>query len=161
MGRFVEAIEDYSRAIDLDEFWITPYISRGRTFRSIGKDKEAEQDFDTALSMDPDSQEEELLERCYVQMERENYEDAIEDARRVIWKDSTFIECYVVTGLAFTKMGQLENAAEEYTKAMENSDVPEHPRFLNLRAEIYDRLNRPADAKNDRRIAMSIANVMI
>ena len=53
MGRFEEAIADYSEVIKLDPDLVSAYIGRGIANTSLGKYDEARADFKKALELEP------------------------------------------------------------------------------------------------------------
>ncbi len=49
-----QAVEDYTRALELDPQYTRAYNNRGNARASLGEEEKALQDYDTALEMDPE-----------------------------------------------------------------------------------------------------------
>lgn len=53
MGKYKEAIVDFTKSIELQKTFVTGYINRGLSHQSLGDDKEALADFDKAIELNP------------------------------------------------------------------------------------------------------------
>ena len=54
-GQPERAIEDFSKAIELDSHYADPYSNRGAVEHKLGRDEAALKDLDTALRLNPNS----------------------------------------------------------------------------------------------------------
>jgi len=115
LGRFDEAVKDFTSAIDLDPVYVRAYIERGRVHLLTGDSGEALRDVDAALDIDPGSAE--ALEfRATIYRGMGRLDDALADA-------NTSIELvpragtYHTRGLIYRDLGEEERARADFTYA--------------------------------------------
>lgn len=110
------AIEDYSKAIELNPSFIEAYVKRGEAHYKMGDARGALKDCNQALRLNPD------LSEAYYHQGRARYrlgytQAAIEAYTQAIAKQPTFAQAYYHRGLANNDLKELVNAAEDLQKA--------------------------------------------
>ena len=110
------AIEDYSKAIELNPNFLEAYLKRGETHYKMGDARAALKDCNHALRLNPN------LSDAYYYQGRARYrlgytQAAIEAYTQAIAKEPTFAQAYYHRGLANNDLKELVNAAEDLQKA--------------------------------------------
>ena len=110
------AVEDYTKAIELNPHFVEAYIKRGATLYKMGNARGALKDCSQALRINPNSS------KAYYYQGRARYrlgytQAAIEAYTQAIAKESDFAQAYYHRGLANNDLKELANAAEDLQKA--------------------------------------------
>lgn len=80
--------------------------------------------------------------------------EAIQDADHALRLDPRYAYGYFVRGWALSRSGLFQDAADDFTRAI--SFDPSWIPAYHERAHAYDKLDRPADARQDRKTAMEL-----
>ena len=106
MGRFQEAISDYSRAIELDGSNAAAFNNRGYAWRKLGWYAEAASDYTRSLELDP-SNVKAYNNRGYCHAKAGKYLEAVADYSRVIALDPLNAHAYHNRGISYDKVRHL------------------------------------------------------
>ncbi len=118
-GDFVTAQADYQRALELEPYYVSPQIYLGDAFLYQNKFTEAIKEYDAALLLVSDDSHI-YYQRGLAKLNLQIYEGAIADLTSAIEKDKTqFPGSYVLRGIAYSAIGENENALADYEKAIE------------------------------------------
>lgn len=112
-SRYEEAIEEYTRAIDVDPGLAAAYRYRGSAYLALEEYLQALDDFDRAIEIDP-SFAEAHLGRGVLHYRQGAYSEAIDDFDRVIDLDPWNSNAQFYKALACEKVGRLREAVEAY-----------------------------------------------
>ena len=146
LGKYDEALQDYTRAIELDPKETLAFINRGATYVKLGKYDEALRDYNRAIELDPKDA------RSYNNRGiRYNalgiYNEAIRDHTKAIELDSRFADAYICRGYAYDELGKYDEAIRDYNKAIELK--PDEADFYFNRGIVYDKLGKYDEAIRD------------
>ncbi len=118
LEKYEEAIEDYTRAIDLNPQYAEAYNNRGIANRHLVKFEEAIEDYNKAIKLNP-----QLVTPYYnrgtAKATLGKRQEAIEDYNKVIKLNPKYVEAYYERGLANHALGKHEEAIEDYTEAID------------------------------------------
>lgn len=116
-GDLFRAIEDYSRALDLDYDMPTVHYDLGQTLRQAKMYGPAIRSYEAAVTLDP-----RMLEAYnnlgIAYREMKNHEKAIESFQKVIDRDPTYTKAYNNLGASLAELGHLDEAATVFEKAI-------------------------------------------
>jgi tetratricopeptide (TPR) repeat protein len=131
-GKLDEALDDYSRALELDPENILALSNRGQVLAEMGRDEEALAALDRALAS--------LKIASAPDPNRRGFYNAIEAfVRRA-------------RGVAAGGLGRNEIAMDEFTSSI--ALCPENAWVYYSRAQLYDRLDSPKNASADYQLAL-------
>ena len=146
LGEWDRAMEDYSRALQLDPKFPISLMSRGFAFKNMGKYEKAVADYSVAIEVDPYNK---LAYNdrgvCYISMGE--YEKAIADFSKVIELDAENSDAYSNRSASYQNLGQLDKAITDIDKAL--SLQPDNAKALSNRGAIHEKLNQPEKAIAD------------
>lgn len=111
-----EALPDYNEAIQLGYFFA--YNNRGLCYYTLGKYDKAIQDFDQAVSSDPNIVEA-YNNRGLTYHEIKAYDQAIENFNKALTLKPNDPKIYYNRGLSYSFSGQPEKGIEDFTKTIE------------------------------------------
>jgi tetratricopeptide (TPR) repeat protein len=119
----INAIDDYSRVIEIDPLNIEAYNGRAwvQNCSSYGNSSEAIKDYSKIIELDPEN-----MNAYHNRAELKIYIDnsgAIEDFTRIIEIDANNDEAYVNRGETKEKISDFEGAKQDYLKAIEIKPV--------------------------------------
>ena len=117
VGRFAEAIEDYTHAIDLRPSVAENYFYRGETYMHLGETELAKSDFEKALGLNPQMSEP-LGELAFIYT-KSNPLKAIEYADRALEFNNRNWRAYYSRWLALYTMHNYEAALEDAKSALD------------------------------------------
>lgn len=117
-GLFKEAIQDYTKAIDLDPKYKDAYYNRAIAYMNIGNATEAIKDYTNAIMLNPHFTEA-YINRGNAYKFTGKPEEAIVDYSKAIELNPNFTEAYNTRGIAYKSIGRLDNAINDYNKALE------------------------------------------
>jgi tetratricopeptide (TPR) repeat protein len=120
-----DAVEDYTRAIQLDKNMVDAYVNRGYVFNDLQNAEEAMQDFNSALKVQPNNGVAHLgLAFSNLQLRRGKAAlDATDTAERLLGESGA---THLARATAYRQMRLLEKAESEYLVAMKYApdDLP-------------------------------------
>jgi tetratricopeptide (TPR) repeat protein len=132
-GKFSLAIEECTKAIELDSRHVEAFIIRGDAYNRLAEFGRAIQDFDAAIRCD-DRHPVALERRANAYLALGRADRAIEDCDRSITLNSTHADPYVIRANAHNMMDQFERAIADCDWALQRS--PSRPEY-NCQADAY------------------------
>jgi len=141
---FSDAIEQFSKAINLDPDNEKAYINRGAAYSNIGDHENAAKDYDRALVFDEKEAE------LYYFSGREwhlhgNNVMAIEKLNQAINFKKNFLEAYQVRSIVFVELGKYKLALEDCLKCLKLEE--DEKSYYNI-AQVYEKLDMLDEAEN-------------
>ena len=119
----------------MDSNYKEVYNSRAILYTKLGKNKEALEDYNKGIELDPNCKVF-YFNRGSLYIELNEYKKALEDFNKVIKIDSNNKEAYCNRGYLYTELKQYKKALENFTKAIEiNKD---YKRAYNSRGIFYN-----------------------
>ena len=106
IGEYDKAIQDFSKAIELDPTNVSVYYSRGDCYKNIEEYDKAIQDFSKAIELDPTNAS------VY-------YSKAIQDFSKAIELDPTNASVYYSRGHCYEGIEEDDKAIQDFSKALE------------------------------------------
>ena len=113
-----KAIDNYTKAIELNPKDAAAYYNRGRAYYNLGQYQKAIDDYTKAIELDPNCMEAYYSRGCAYDS-LEEYRKAIEDYNKVIELDPQSSEGYFKRGYAYYYLGEHSQALEDFYKAAE------------------------------------------
>ena len=129
-----KAIEQLTRAIQLDPTNEKAHRDRAASFRALGKYQKAIDDFSTSITLGFPSAEV-YLQRGHLNQYLFNSQKAIGDYSKAIELDPMFLDAYYSRGALLTKLGEHPKALEDLCKVIEVD--PDSAEAYSTRAELY------------------------
>lgn len=120
MHRPTDAIENFSRVIELDSTFAEAYNDRGVAYRSIGELDLARQDYEKAIQYDPQLFAPHL-NLGVVFLWKHEWSSASESFRHTITLSPFLSAAHNNLGIALKQMGDLKGATSAYSRAIEIS----------------------------------------
>ncbi|TAN61398.1 tetratricopeptide repeat protein [bacterium] len=117
-GRINDALEDYTKAIELEPNYPGTYINRGNTYNTLGNYEKAVADFNSAVNIDA-KQSYAYNNRSFSYLRLGNFGQAKEDALTAIKIDPNLGAAYYNLSLAYSGMKEEELAVQAKQKAVE------------------------------------------
>lgn len=116
LGRYDEALQDYSKAINLSPDFSWAYENRAMAYVIIGQCMRAIEDYNHAIGLNPRSRGSYFgrgdAYECLGQ-----YEEAVRDYSKVISLDPKDALAYRVRARAYAKLGQMEESGEDFVQS--------------------------------------------
>lgn len=139
LGQYQLALEDYSRALEIDPRYAYALNGRGNVYRSLGQEQRAIEDYDRAIELDPNYP----LPfngrgNAYHALGQE--ERAIRDYDRALELNPNYHYAFNGRGTAFDALGQYERAIQDYDRAIELA--PDYALAFNNRGYAYRQLGQ-------------------
>ncbi len=119
MGKYKEAIADYSEAIKLSHDDPEAFYNRGRTRATLSKHEEAIADYSEAIRLGLDDVSSAYNNRGYANTELDKHEEAINDFSEAIKLDTDLVNAYIGRGVANTNLGKYDEAKADFSKALD------------------------------------------
>lgn len=116
LNQHEKALEDWSRAIDLDSSSELAYSARGTHYRITGKNAEALVDLDRSLQIKPNV--EAFYQRGQVYASQGRFEEALKDYDQAIELHREVPYLYFARAAARRAVGDMEGASEDQAIAM-------------------------------------------
>jgi protein O-mannosyl-transferase len=139
LSNYIQAIHDYSNAIDIQPDDVNAYYNRGCAYTSLGNYRQAIEDLNRAIDIKPDY--------AYAYNGRGaayngfgNYKQAIEDYGRAIEIKPGYAEAYYNRGTAYNSIGNDRQAIEDYNRAI--GIKPDYTMAYNNRGVSYSKLGQ-------------------
>ena len=117
-GRYEEAIEEYSKAIELDPNDAIHFRSRGNSKYFLSRYEEAIEDYNRAIELDPNDAIQ-FRSRGLSKHNLGRYEEAIEDYNKAIELKPNDAIAFNNRGNSKHSLGRYEEAIENYNRAIE------------------------------------------
>ena len=117
MGKYKEAIEDFSHAIDINPDYLDAYIQRGDVYLYLKQYSNAISDFSRAIEIDPHNAEG-FYKRGNAYYDIGDFKKAVEDFKSSITIDSTHAEVYYNRGNCYARLGDHKNAVADFSHSL-------------------------------------------
>lgn len=114
-----KALECLNKAISLKPDFAMAYSERGYVYYELVRYEEAIADYTKSISLDPDYPGAYYNRAVLFYFALEDYESVILDLTKCIKRDPDYVNSYALRGLAYKKIGKLEEALEDLTKGCE------------------------------------------
>jgi tetratricopeptide (TPR) repeat protein len=146
LGRFDEALTDYTKAIELNpnNFW--HWYNRGNAYRKLNLPRKALPDYTKAVELEPKFAQA-WYNRGNAYVELGQPQKAVADYTKAIELEPKFAQAWYNRGYAYRKLNLPQKALPDYTKAIELE-----PKFAQAwcnRGNAYRKLNLPQKALPD------------
>ena len=116
-GQYSEAIEDFTKVIELKPGHAEAYYDRGNAYGGQGEYDRAIQDLTKAIELKEDAEAYALRGGIYnIQGE---YDRAIQDLTKAIQLKEDYAEAYAFRGFSYRNKGEYDQAIQDLTKAIE------------------------------------------
>lgn len=133
MQKYNKALMDYNKALELNPNKAEAYYHRGLTFHVLQNYKAAIDDYSKAIDLAPNNSQL-YNNRAAVYVDLQQYSKALEDMSKALSLHQDAHK-YYNRGMLYEKMNNLDNAIDDFTKALEHN--PEYKQVLNSRANTY------------------------
>lgn len=131
------ALQDFSRAIELDPDDKSYYISRGQTYWALKKNDPALRDFNKAIELDPKDALGYATRGAFFKFYKP--ELAIIDLSRALELGQSVFD-YLNRAQTYERLGRDDLAIQDYSKIIEL--YPDHIHTYNTRASLYAKIGR-------------------
>ena len=146
LKQYERAIEDFSKAIELNPNLADGYYNRGFTYHELKQYERAIEDYNKAIELNP-KYAVAYNNRRNAYGEIKEHERAIEDYNKAIELNPKYAVAYNNRGNAYHELKQYERAIEDYNKAIELN--PNLADAYNNRGGAYGRLKQYEKAIED------------
>ncbi len=140
---YSDAIEQFSKAIELDPDFDKAYISRADAYSKMGEHENAARDYDRALVFD--EKESELFyfsgKEWYLEG---NNELAVEKLSRAVDLKGNFLEAYQIRSVVYMELMEYDLALEDCIKCLKLKE--DEAAYYNI-AQVYEKLEMYDDAE--------------
>ncbi len=117
-GNYKEAIEAFTKAIEIDPNNATAYRNRGLAYKSLGNNEQAIQDYDKAIELNPQYLDA-YISRGIAYCTLSNFEQGRRDFNMAIKLNPKDAGAYNNRGIAYKSLGNYAEAIQDYSKAIE------------------------------------------
>ncbi len=135
--RWKDALDAFTKSIELDPQYAEAYYNRGVTYRKLGNYNQAIKDYDKAVEIDP-QYEEAYLNRGVVYAKLGNTKQEIRDYDKAIEINPQDANAYYNRGITYGKLGNFNQAINDFDKAIELN--PQYAKAYNNRGIAYGKL---------------------
>ena len=156
-GRVEEAVDDYTRMVQLEPEDPTAYYYRAVAHVELGQLKRALRDLTRAVELNPDEVRT-YYERGKVHLRRGDPGLAVDDFDRVIAREPDHAHAYDARGVCHEKLGQLDDALRDFGEAIRLA--PRATNALRHRARLHLRLGRTSEAWADAKSAARLGKAL-
>jgi tetratricopeptide (TPR) repeat protein len=139
LGQYLPAINDYSRAIELNPGFEKTYNNIALTYRDLKNYSRAIENFNKSIELNPNYAEA-YNNRGIVYFELKKYQQALDDYNRAIDLNPLLEEAYNNRGEAFSRLGLYNEALLDYNRAIDLN--PQYADAYNNRGIIYLKLKK-------------------
>ncbi len=139
LDRYEEAVEDYSRAIELDPTFVYAYNNRGATYERLRKYDRSLDDYTNAIQHNPELAHA-FYNRGNVYSKIKKPFEAIQDYSRAQNIDPTIMRVYINRGSEFYILGKHREALTDFTAAIHLD--PNYAKAYVNRGVVYDSLRQ-------------------
>lgn len=152
LGRLDLAVDDHSRAIELDPGLAAAWLGRARAYGGLGRLNEAKADYDAGLRLAPDDADA-WLGRGVVRLKGGDAAGALGDFDRAVQLRPDWTAPYFNRGVAYAMTGDPARAAADFSVVLERN--PDDVQALVQRAQARAALGRAgAEQDFDRALAL-------
>ncbi len=144
--KFVEALEDYNKAVDMDPTSFLAYKHRGMVLTRMGAYEEALPDFVQAIALNP-SHASTYYNRATLYLHLQNFKQAIADYSQAIALEPKYVAAILNRAAAYESTGENQSAVDDYTQTLQIQ--PNHAAALMARADLYIRMNKIDESLKD------------
>ena len=145
-GDYEKAIEDYTRAIELQPDYFFAYYNRGLAYFKLRNNQSAIADYTKAIGIKSNNANA-YFNRGLAYFKLGNNQSAIADYTKAIKLNDKYAYAYNNRGLAYFKLGNNQSAIADYTKAIEIDD--RYAYAYNNRGIVHSKLGNNQDAIAD------------
>ena len=117
IGKYKEAIEDFSHAIGINPNYLDAYIQRGEVYLYLKQYSNGISDFTKAIEIDPYNPEG-FYKRGNAYYDIGDFKKAVEDFTSSIAIDSTHAEVYYNRGNCYARLGNHKNAVTDFSHSL-------------------------------------------
>jgi tetratricopeptide (TPR) repeat protein len=118
LGQMDKAIDDYTRAIEINPEFTDSYYNRGLAYGTIGQFDKAIADYSKAMEIDPAYTK--AYSGCGVAYYNlGQWDKAIAEYSRAIEIDPKYADAFYNRGIVYGNLGQLDKAIADYSKVIE------------------------------------------
>ena len=141
---YADAIDQYSKAIELDPDYDKAYFNRATAYANVGDHEHAAMDFDRAIVFDEKEAE------LYYFSGREwylhgSYDKALNKLQTAIDLKKNFLEAYQIRSKVYVELGAYKLALDDCLKCLK---LEEDERTYYELAQVYEKLEMFDDAEN-------------
>ena len=115
---YSDAIDAFSKAIELSPRMANSYLNRGTNYLLVGKHSQAIEDFDRVIEINP-KYAAAYYNRGLSSTGLGNYRQGIEDFDKAIELNPKFAEAYHNRGSTYERLGNYKRAMEDFDRAIE------------------------------------------
>ena len=152
MGKIVEAVADYNKAIECDPAYMIAYRNRGNAKHDLQNYREAIVDENMAIAIDP-SDSINFYNRGNTKAALEYYDEAVIDYEHSIQLNSEYAPVYYNLGNVYRQLNNFDDAIIAYDRAIELD--PSYGNAYNNRGLAYRSLNDYDTAISDFKLAIT------
>lgn len=143
VNQYEDALEQYSKAIDLDPEFDKAYIKRAETYEKMGKFSEAAVDYERALVFLPKDEEVSFMAgRAYYRSDELG--KALGKLNEAISRKSNYLEAYQVRTQVYLGLERYDDALEDCKKSLRLKE--NEINFFNL-GQVYEKLELIPEAE--------------
>lgn len=155
-GQYDTAIALYTEYLTLNPEDIKTIYNRGRAYQQLGEHEKAIEDFQHVLKRDPVNVNA-LLSIAYDYYKRQqDYENTIFYTDKIIATSDGNDDAYVLQGRAYQRLGQIEEALENYNNAIASNE--ENAEAYLSRGSLYYAVKQNTKACRDFQTASALGS---
>ena len=124
LGEKEKAIEDFTRAVQIDPKLAMAYSNRGSAYFDLGQKEKAIRDFTQAIQIDP-KYANAYFNRGTAYSELGEKEKAVEDYTQAIQIDPKYTDAYFNRGYVYGELGEKDLGIMDFQKCVELTANPE------------------------------------
>ncbi|MFZ4544635.1 MAG: tetratricopeptide repeat protein [Saprospiraceae bacterium] len=143
---YKQAVQSYTKAINLKPFHDQAFSNRGIIYMDEGKNAEAMADFNKAISLDP-KRERVYVNRGKLLFNLKQNEASLLDFNKAIELNPKMAEAYYNRAIIFGEQGKYEEARADYTEAIKLN--PKNEEAYNNRGNVFVKEKRYQEALQD------------
>ena len=126
LGKYSNAIEDFSHTIELDPHFSGAYTNRALAYRQTKKDDLAMQDFNQAITVNPNDAAA-YLGRGNLERAHGDYASAMNDLNQAIRLNPEGAQAYHARGLIYQRQGDNVQAITDFNNAIDRDPFAGEP----------------------------------
>ena len=153
--KYVEALKDFDKAIEIDPNYSTAYNNRGIAKHGLKQYEEAIRDNNKAIELDPNDSEAYNI-RGVVKNDLKKYEEAIKDYNKAIELDPSYSIAYSNRGTAKNDLKKYEEAVKDFDRAIELESI--YPQTYRHKGFSLIKLGKLEEAEKSIRKAIELDN---
>lgn len=150
---YEQAIEEYTRAIEINPDFVNAYYNRGLTYSDLERYQRAIADYTKAVELNPEYLDA-YNNRGILYANLQDYDKAIADYMTVIELDPDYVLVYNNLGVAYDSLGRFQDAVGSYSKAIELN--PDYALAYNNRGISHGNLQQYNEAIEDHTAAIEL-----